>query len=488
MSDFHAAIQVHRHVDDADAHKPLFFAPGLNGNAGGAKIFAEYLPENLPVYGITAPPREELSEDTIPTVAKFCVERMREVQPEGPYRLAGYSFGGRVAHQIACYLDELGQVVDGLFLFDVLSCLQVEEPRKHAPDSTYYLQPVFSGEAVLLRCWERPMGFLHMPSLGWQHLCRTGVVIYDQPTVHWGLNVLPHSERVASVIAQYLGVAHSSDNKTAIKPDAAIPYSPLPEAFCEAKHQCSQKAYAAAWRALMSAPDDSLYPWMLDFAHSVGQTALPNEQLPKAFAQSKKKFKQPLDCSLEFVSYFLKKGLPIQANKMLALAEDSLPAWISHPTFVLAKAICADGSNEPELLNRLLKQLAEMLQNTPDCYYSVVEAFSVSQPEVAKKFHRLLMQYGSKPAKASLYAQYMFKAVRVEKWDAAAQYGKQVINHFAPMYHVYPLLIYALTKCGNQKDARLVHAMATRWSSNWGNSGGKLDMALAGTYPGMSHF
>ena len=44
---------------------------------------------------------------------------VRRVQPEGPYRLAGWSLGGQIAFEMARRLREQGQVVDTLVLFDV---------------------------------------------------------------------------------------------------------------------------------------------------------------------------------------------------------------------------------------------------------------------------------------------------------------------------------------------------------------------------------
>ncbi|RLP68756.1 hypothetical protein D9V30_09350 [Mycetocola reblochoni] len=45
-------------------------------------------------------------------------ERIRAIAPRGPYRLAGYSFGGNVAHAIAARLVEEGEEVELLALLD----------------------------------------------------------------------------------------------------------------------------------------------------------------------------------------------------------------------------------------------------------------------------------------------------------------------------------------------------------------------------------
>jgi thioesterase domain-containing protein len=51
-------------------------------------------------------------------MAAAYVERLKKLQPEGPYRLFGWSFGGQVAHEIACQLQREGAVVELLALAD----------------------------------------------------------------------------------------------------------------------------------------------------------------------------------------------------------------------------------------------------------------------------------------------------------------------------------------------------------------------------------
>lgn len=43
---------------------------------------------------------------------------VRQVQPEGPYRIAGYSFGACVAFEMCCQLQRQSRTVENLFLFD----------------------------------------------------------------------------------------------------------------------------------------------------------------------------------------------------------------------------------------------------------------------------------------------------------------------------------------------------------------------------------
>ncbi|GAA0438330.1 hypothetical protein GCM10010357_69680 [Streptomyces luteireticuli] len=56
---------------------------------------------------------------TIEQLAADYLGRIRTVQPCGPYRLLGWSFGGLVAHAIAVQLEREGQQVELLTILDV---------------------------------------------------------------------------------------------------------------------------------------------------------------------------------------------------------------------------------------------------------------------------------------------------------------------------------------------------------------------------------
>ncbi len=56
--------------------------------------------------------------DSLTELAAAHVESIRAVQPDGPYRLAGFCFGGNVAAEIACQLVEAGEAVELLALLE----------------------------------------------------------------------------------------------------------------------------------------------------------------------------------------------------------------------------------------------------------------------------------------------------------------------------------------------------------------------------------
>lgn len=56
---------------------------------------------------------------SVAEMADEYVARIREVRPEGPYRLLGWSFGGHVAHAVATRLRAQGEVVEPLVINEI---------------------------------------------------------------------------------------------------------------------------------------------------------------------------------------------------------------------------------------------------------------------------------------------------------------------------------------------------------------------------------
>jgi len=101
------------------ARPPLFCACAGNGSALDYRDLAHALPEDQPVYAFGLPPRRD--GEVVPTVEQIAtayVGRIRAIQPRGPYRLCGYSFGGLVVYEMAARLADDGQEVGMVALLD----------------------------------------------------------------------------------------------------------------------------------------------------------------------------------------------------------------------------------------------------------------------------------------------------------------------------------------------------------------------------------
>ncbi|MCP9972097.1 amino acid adenylation domain-containing protein [Actinomadura madurae] len=104
----------------AGGTKPAFFFVHPAGGLSWCYLpFARHMPEGHPLYGLQAQGLD--GEDGLPgSVAEMAaayVERIRSVQPSGPYHLVGWSFGGTPAHEAAVRLRSEGEDVS-LILMD----------------------------------------------------------------------------------------------------------------------------------------------------------------------------------------------------------------------------------------------------------------------------------------------------------------------------------------------------------------------------------
>jgi amino acid adenylation domain-containing protein len=102
------------------ARPPLFLVPPVSGSPLCYLDLARHLGSEQPVYGFLSPGfvGDGARCDTLAELAGLYVAAMREVQPVGPYRLAGWSLGAPVAFEMARQLEASGEPVGLLALLD----------------------------------------------------------------------------------------------------------------------------------------------------------------------------------------------------------------------------------------------------------------------------------------------------------------------------------------------------------------------------------
>lgn len=245
---------------------PLFCIHPLGGNVICYADLARHLPAGRPVYGLQAPGmgEGEAPYGDFATMAAGYLAEIRAVQPKGPYYLAGYSFGGLVAHvmarQIAAsgervallamldspnphtiadevkYTDSAGLLVSVFFALDlsleqlramgdertqlafVLEAAQraalvppngtlAEAERYFALCKINHRMPFpterYDGRVVLLRGKEGALRLTEDPELGWGRLAASVEVIWV-PGSHETMLSPPHAPAVAAALARVL--------------------------------------------------------------------------------------------------------------------------------------------------------------------------------------------------------------------------------------------------------------------------------------------
>lgn len=108
----------------AGHHPPLFC---VHGGDGGVIFYRNLLPHfqsDRPLIAIESPGMQD-KDATLPTsveeVARAYLDQIRRRQGAGPYFLAGYSFGGLVAYEMARILQGQGESIAFLGLFDAMN-------------------------------------------------------------------------------------------------------------------------------------------------------------------------------------------------------------------------------------------------------------------------------------------------------------------------------------------------------------------------------
>jgi amino acid adenylation domain-containing protein len=125
---------------------PLFCVHTIGGNLFHYFELARALPDDQPVIGLNAVGvgGGEPARTSVEAIAADCIAAMREQQPHGPYRIAGFSSGGTVAFEMAQQLRAAGEDIAFLGLLDTW-----------APG--VYRRPAGSGLIGRLRARLRPL-------------------------------------------------------------------------------------------------------------------------------------------------------------------------------------------------------------------------------------------------------------------------------------------------------------------------------------------
>ena len=107
-------------IQPEGSRPPFFCVHGVGGNVVGFRDLARHMGPEQPFYALQ--PRgldgKQPCMTSVAEMAESYLREIRRVQPRGPYRIGGYSFGGLVAYEMAQQLRAQEQEVSLLALFD----------------------------------------------------------------------------------------------------------------------------------------------------------------------------------------------------------------------------------------------------------------------------------------------------------------------------------------------------------------------------------
>ncbi|HEV2704406.1 MAG TPA: amino acid adenylation domain-containing protein [Pyrinomonadaceae bacterium] len=107
-------------IQPTGSKSPFFCVHEVTGSVHRYVTLAQHLGLDQPLYALQTPAFENGREPyrNLAEMAADYVKAMRQVQPEGPYRIGGWSFGGVVAFEMAQQLEEAGHEVSLLAMLD----------------------------------------------------------------------------------------------------------------------------------------------------------------------------------------------------------------------------------------------------------------------------------------------------------------------------------------------------------------------------------
>jgi thioesterase domain-containing protein/acyl carrier protein len=106
-------------VQPSGTKPPLFCIHGQTGEMFFSRHLSLSLGQDQPVFGLRSQGLGgEAPLSTVEEMALHYLKEMRSVQPQGPYFLAGYCFGGMIAYEIGRVLKTQGEEIGLLVMFN----------------------------------------------------------------------------------------------------------------------------------------------------------------------------------------------------------------------------------------------------------------------------------------------------------------------------------------------------------------------------------
>ena len=231
-------------VNTGGAEAPVFAVCGRYGHAFRLLLVGRELGEEQPFYGLQPPAMdwEAAGCHSIEEMAADYVARARTIQPRGPYRLLGTSFGGLVVFEMAQQLQAAGERVELLAMVDTSAAGgygvdtpeiggEIEEAGERVARAhmrarrEYALRGQFDGELVYFLCSGTPVLAGGDPRATWLEAATEGTRLLRVPGLHGTFHLEPQFSALCAGLRACLGGE---------RPDSVDPASVFERSFDEA--------------------------------------------------------------------------------------------------------------------------------------------------------------------------------------------------------------------------------------------------------------
>jgi amino acid adenylation domain-containing protein len=253
-------------IQTGGSKPPFFCIHGINGSVVRFHDLSRYLGSGQPFYGLQAQGLDaaHLCHTRTEDMAFHYIKEIRSVQPQGPYFIGGYSFGGAIAFEMAQQLAAQGQEDAVVVLFDtnfpqkspsvsrnasassaLLTLFRIPASERWAYLSRMVMAPIrpiqwwlhvsrlpdivkkvrkaclqaereytprtYPGRVILFRSNHKALGQLSDPREGWNECAARGLEIYEIEGNHENILLEPQVRFVAQQLKTCLDEAQVAD-------------------------------------------------------------------------------------------------------------------------------------------------------------------------------------------------------------------------------------------------------------------------------------
>jgi thioesterase domain-containing protein len=119
-------------VRETGSERPLFVVHDVVGIVFYGQLLRPHLDAEIPIYALPGPLNDTDELASLDDLVTRLARMVTEVQPEGPYRLAGWSAGGTFAYAVAERLVATGRAVEFVGLLDTFhpTFMKPDTPRE----------------------------------------------------------------------------------------------------------------------------------------------------------------------------------------------------------------------------------------------------------------------------------------------------------------------------------------------------------------------
>jgi thioesterase domain-containing protein len=164
IADMAAALRLAT-ADSPASSDPVFLLPGVFGHRHSLTWVRKRLNQRWQTRLVEFPDLDQAADllADMAMTGRFVAERIADAQPTGAIRLAGWSFGGCVAHEAAQHLDRMGREIAFLGIVD--AAFGAAALDRHPASSFGRRRDWLKHRLMLALLWLRPVRLLALAAI-----------------------------------------------------------------------------------------------------------------------------------------------------------------------------------------------------------------------------------------------------------------------------------------------------------------------------------